>query len=72
MEQFKEGDVVRVKCGGPAMSVLCVTRDYPMGDESMDTAVFCVWDCGQYFYEQAYPPYALDLVRYERRRYMRN
>jgi|GEM_PF-5323899 len=62
MKQFKEGDTVRIKCGGPAMTVLCVDGDYFAGEENR-TAVFCVYEKDQFLFEQAYPECALDILR---------
>ncbi len=70
MTEFKEGDLVRVKCGGPEMSVLCVVENYTF-EEELDTGIFCLFERDNLLFEQAYPPRALDLVRYERRRYPR-
>lgn len=70
MKQFSEGDIVRVKCGGPEMTVLCVDGDY-FAQEDNRTAVFCVYEKDHYLFEQAYPEYALDIIRYERRRFPR-
>lgn len=69
--QFNEGDIVRVKCGGPEMTVLCIDNDY-YAQEDRRTAVFCVYEKDQYLFEQAYPECALDIVRYERRRFPRD
>lgn len=67
MHGFREGDVVRVKCGGPDMDVLCVTPDYPFSDGPAP-AVFCVWDAGMFRFEQAYPLCAIEQVWHERRK----
>lgn len=69
--QFNEGDIVRVKCGGPEMTVLCVDGNY-FTQEERRTAVFCVYEKDHYLFEQAYPECALDIIRYERRRYARD
>lgn len=61
MQAFKEGDVVRVKVGGPSMSVVCVVENYAFGDER-DTAVLCIFENEHMLFEQAYPPRALDKV----------
>ncbi|MGF6116168.1 uncharacterized protein YodC (DUF2158 family) [Janthinobacterium lividum] len=61
-KQFKEGDTVRVKGGGPAMTVLCVDGDY-FTDEENRTAVFCVYEKDQFLFEQACPECALDILR---------
>ena len=70
MNQFNEGDIVRVKCGGPDMTVVCVDVDYFSQDDK-PLAVFCIYEKDHFLFEQAYPEYALDIVRYERRRYTR-
>ena len=70
MNQFNEGDIVRVKCGGPDMTVVCVDNNYFSQDDK-PLAVFCVYEKDHFLFEQAYPEYALYIVRYERRRYTR-
>ena len=70
MHQFYEGDIVRVKCGGPDMTVVCVDDNFFAREETA-LAVFCVYEKDHFLFEQAYPEYALDIVRYERRRYTR-
>lgn len=71
MNQFNEGDIVRVKCGGPDMTVLCIDGDYFTQEENR-TAVFCVYEKDHFLFEQAYPECALDIIRYERRRFPRD
>jgi uncharacterized protein YodC (DUF2158 family) len=66
MTKFKEGDLVRVKCGGPEMSVVCIVEDYKF-DHMRETGVFCVYEKDHLLFEQAYPSRALDLLLYERR-----
>lgn len=61
MQAFKEGDIVRVKCGGPAMSVVCIVEDYVF-DSEPDTAVLCIFENEHILFKQAYPPRALDKV----------
>lgn len=70
MHLFKEGDMVRVKCGGPPMTVLCVDANY-FANANNATAVFCVFEKDHFMFEQAYPECALDIVRYEQRRFQR-
>ena len=73
MDEFCEGDLVCLKCGGPEIAVLCTVEAYPF-DEGFAPAIFCL-GVGQHFHiEQALPPYALDRVHrprppYERRRF---
>ena len=43
MHQFNEGDIVRVKCGGPDMTVVCVDEHY-FADDDAALAVFCVYE----------------------------
>lgn len=45
MSNFKKGDVVRLKSGGPSMTVIA---DYP--DHTNGPSVRCVW-----FYDQSKP-----------------
>ena len=75
MDEFCEGDLVCLKCGGPEIEVLCTVDAYPF-DEGPAPAIFCLW-VGQHFHiAKAFPPYALERVHrarppYERRRYQR-
>ena len=70
MHQFNEGDIVRVKCGGPDMTVVCVDEHY-FADDDAALAVFCVYEKDHFLFEQAYPEYTLDIVRYHWRRHTR-
>lgn len=70
MNQFNEGDVVRVKCGGPDMTVVCVDDNY-FAHAQTALAVFCVYEKDHFLFEQAYPEYALDIVRRERQPFTR-
>ncbi|MES2257214.1 MAG: hypothetical protein V4724_01785 [Pseudomonadota bacterium] len=70
MELIKEGDVVRLKCGGPTMDVLAVLPAYPF-QSGIATAVYCIPSNAQFRFEQILPLYALDIVRYEQRRFIR-
>lgn len=75
MDEFVEGDLVCLKCGGPEIEVVCSVADYPFPG-GIGPAVFCISDRGHFRFEQVYPPIALDVVQrarpaYERRRYER-
>lgn len=70
MERFKEGDLVRVRGGGPEMLVVGAYESMQCADEAI-VGIFCVWDCDHQLYERVFAPDELDIIRYERRRYLR-
>jgi hypothetical protein len=75
MAIFNEGDIVRLKCGGPELAVLATLPAFQYED-GFALAVLCVLEDPYPRRLQAYPPYALDPVQiatvpYERRRYDR-
>jgi hypothetical protein len=75
MDEFIEGDLVCLKCGGPEIEVVCKVDLYHF-DDGPAPAVFCIWEDKNFRFEQAYPPYVLERVcrkrpPYERRRYPR-
>jgi uncharacterized protein YodC (DUF2158 family) len=43
LAEFKKGDIVRLKSGGPAMTVEIVSDYSPMGPE---VGVLCIWFVG--------------------------
>ena len=59
MEQFKPGDVVRLKSGGPNMTVTQV------GERAMtqEPEVWCVWFVGTKKFEDTFSPEALEIAR---------
>ncbi|KQV81023.1 hypothetical protein ASD15_14175 [Massilia sp. Root351] len=59
---YREGDVVRLKCGGPALDVVGLVDAYPFKD-GPEPGVFCVWEESCYRYEQVYPLYAVESVQ---------
>lgn len=75
MDEFCEGDLVCLKCGGPEIEVVCTVEAYPFQDGA-GPAVFCLWEGKHFRIEQAFPPYALERVgrahpSYARRRHPR-
>lgn len=56
---FREGAVVRLKCGGPAVTIVGTVEAYPFKD-GPGPGVFCVWEDGRRRYEQVYPPCAIE------------
>lgn len=62
MDEFCEGDLVCLKCGGPEIEVVCTVEAYPFA-EGPEPAIFCMWEGKHFRIELAYPPYALDPVR---------
>ena len=75
MSTFQEGDVVRLKGGGPHMDVIATVYDYPF-ERGVAPAVYCAWDDNHFRFEQMFHPHALEPVLparplYERRRYPR-
>ncbi|WP_162251462.1 DUF2158 domain-containing protein [Massilia sp. Root418] len=56
---FGDGDVVRLKCGGPDVTVVGTVEAYPFMDGPAP-GVFCVWEDGRRRYEQVYPPCAIE------------
>lgn len=70
MQRFKEGDVVQIRGGGPEILVVGAYEELQCGDEA-EIGIFCVWDCDHQLNERVFAPAQLDIIRYERRRYMR-
>jgi uncharacterized protein YodC (DUF2158 family) len=75
MDEFIEGDLVRLKCGGPEIEVVCRVSQYQFEDGPAP-AVFCLWEDRNFRFELAYPLHVLERVSrarplYERRRYPR-
>lgn len=56
MAEFKIGDVVRLKSGGPSMTVAAVGVGI-MGDE-----IYCAWFEGKKKHAESFPPGALEAV----------
>lgn len=59
---YCEGDVVRLKCGGPVLDVVGLVDAYPFKD-GPECGVFCVCEESGYRYEQVYPLYAVEPVQ---------
>ena len=57
-----EGDVVRLKCGGPDIDVIGLIDAYPFRDGT-GPGVYCVWEESHVRYEQVYPLQAVEPVR---------
>jgi hypothetical protein len=58
---FGEGDVVRLKCGGPEIDVLGTIDAYPFKD-GVAPGVFCVWVDKHQQHEHVYPICAVEPV----------
>jgi uncharacterized protein YodC (DUF2158 family) len=58
---FGEGDVVRLKCGGPEIDVIGTIDVYPFQDGPAP-GVFCVWEDRHERHEQVYPICAIEPV----------
>ena len=56
---FREDAIVRLKCGGPEVTVVGTVEAYPFKD-GPGPGVFCVWEDGGQRYEQVYPPCAIE------------
>lgn len=56
-ENFKPGDVVQLKSGGPRMTVTETGRDIAQRE-----MVYCVWFEGKIKKEDAFPPATLGLA----------
>jgi uncharacterized protein YodC (DUF2158 family) len=56
--QFKAGDVVRLKSGGPKMTVTQIGERALIGG----LAVWCVWFDGQKKFEDTFTPEALEVA----------
>lgn len=58
MDQFKAGDVVKLKSGGPKMTVTQV------GERAMtqESTVWCVWFVGTKKIEDTFSPEALEIA----------
>lgn len=61
--KFKAGDVVRLKSGGPKMTV--DTVDTVDAEETIAGYVYCKWFYGTKKYEGEFSPDALELVDVE-------
>ena len=61
MSTICEGDLVRLKIGGPEMAVLAVIQDYAFPDGA-GTGVFCVSESNNLLFEQVYPPDVIEVV----------
>ena len=68
MDAISEGDLVRLKCGGPDMTVVAMTSVYNFGNEVATPGAYCVYENRQFVFEQAYPLHSLEVIRSERRR----
>lgn len=66
-EVFGEGDVVRLKCGGPEVDVIGTIDVYPFQDGAAP-GVFCVWEDRHERHEQVYPICAVEPVKPAARR----
>jgi uncharacterized protein YodC (DUF2158 family) len=55
-DEFKPGDLVRLKSGGPVMTV-----DEVGEDNSKKPTVYCVWQEGSKKFTNDYPPHTLQL-----------
>lgn len=58
---FGEGDIVRLKCGGPDISVVGTIEAYPFKD-GPGPGVFCVWEENNRRHEQVFPLCAIEAV----------
>jgi uncharacterized protein YodC (DUF2158 family) len=54
--EFKPGDVVQMKSGGPKMTV------FQIGEQYGETKVFCTWLDGSKKHEEAFYPAVLKTV----------
>jgi uncharacterized protein YodC (DUF2158 family) len=60
---FKAGDVVRLKSGGPKMTVTQTGKTAMLGED----AVWCVWFDGQKKFSDTFAPEALEPASHEPR-----
>lgn len=72
MNDISEGDLVCLKCGGPEMMVVAMTAVYTFGNDAPTPGAYCIVERNQFLHENAYPLYALEIVRPDRRRSARH
>jgi len=55
-DEFKPGDVVQMKSGGPKMTV------FHIGEQYGETRIFCTWIEGSKKYEETFYPAVLKII----------
>lgn len=71
MDNFLDGDIVCLKCGGPEMTIVTLTFLYDSDIDLLTPCAYCICEVGHRLHENTLPLYALDVVRRNRRRAFR-
>jgi len=61
LDWFSRAGAVRLKVGGPLMTVVDFDENYPLEDGSRG-GFFCTWVDGMFLHEDVFSPLALELV----------